>query len=140
MAGRGKKTQIPEEQLKIAEKYAYNNCKNATICTILGWDRQWLEGRPDILTRLTKKRAEREVKLRQAQTDKALTSKDTTMQIFLGKNELGQSDGAGAGGQFPIQLVINLGDRLPGGGVKQVGSSEVKSISGVDLRLPESAE
>jgi hypothetical protein len=41
---------------------------------------------------LTQKRAERNYALRKSQTDKALNEKNPTMLIFLGKNELGQTD------------------------------------------------
>jgi len=92
MAGRGKKKQITNKELKQAEEYAFNGCKNNTICGLMGWNHNFLEDRPDILKRLAKKRAEREFDLRKAQTDTAIKAKNAVMQIFLGKNELGQSD------------------------------------------------
>jgi len=72
MAGRGKKKQITDKELKQAEEYAFNGCKNNTICRLMGWNHNFLEDRPDILKRLTKKRAERDYQLRKAQTDTAL--------------------------------------------------------------------
>ena len=59
MSGRGKKRQVTEQQLKRAEEYAYYGCNNNTICALMEWNHNFLEDRPDILKRMTKKRAER---------------------------------------------------------------------------------
>ena len=92
MAGRGKKKLINEKDMAKAEGHAFAGCKNNTICTLMGWGHNFLEDRSDIRKRLTKKRAERNYALRKSQTDKALDEKNPTMLIFLGKNELGQTD------------------------------------------------
>jgi hypothetical protein len=92
MAGRGKKKIISKKDMAKAEGYAFAGCKNNTICSLMGWGHNFLEDRPDIRKRLTQKRAERDYALRKSQTDKALTEKNPTMLIFLGKNELGQTD------------------------------------------------
>jgi len=79
-------------QIKRAEGYALDGCQNNTICTLMGWDDNFIDQRPDIRKLLTKKRAERKLKLYKAQNSKALTGNDTTMQIWLGKNVLDQAD------------------------------------------------
>lgn len=93
MAGRPK-TIIPEKDLKKAETLAFEGHQTGTICELMDWDRQFVDQRPDILTRLRKKRAERKVWLRKQQNRTAAgdSKASGTMQIFLGKNELEQSD------------------------------------------------
>jgi hypothetical protein len=92
MAGRGKKKTINKNDMAKAEEYAFTGCKNNTIATLMDWGHNFIDDRPDIRKKLTKKRAERKHALLKAQTDKALKEKNPTMQIFLGKNELGQTD------------------------------------------------
>ena len=94
------KTVISPKDMALAEQYAYEGCQNGTICGLMDWDHEWLVQRKDTLRKLTKKRQQRKLSLRQAQNSKAYTQaedgkvegKDTTMLIFLGKNDLGQSD------------------------------------------------
>jgi len=83
---------ITPAQMKQAADYAFHGCQNNTICTLMGWDDNFIDQCTDIRKLLTKKRAQRKLKLRKAQDTKALTDRDTTMQIFLGKNYLGQAD------------------------------------------------
>lgn len=83
------KTEISPEDIERAEGYAAKNCLFGTICTLMGWDRQWLDGRIDILTKLRKKKAEFKLAIRESQ-QKHLNQ--PVMAIFLGKNELGQTD------------------------------------------------
>ena len=102
------KTIISEEDMARAERYAFNGCQNGTICTLMGWDRQWLDGREDILTKLTLKRAERKNAIREAQT-KGL--KNPVMQVWLGKQELGQTDKSEIAGRdgaplLPPQIIV----------------------------------
>ncbi len=94
MAGRGKKKPVSEKEFKKAEEYAFAGCKNNTICKLMGWDHNLIEQRADIKKRLEKKRAERDIWLRNQQNRIAGSNlpQATTMTIFLGKNELGQSD------------------------------------------------
>ena len=82
------KRKFTDEQVAEIEKYALAGCQNNTIATLM-----------DIpihtLTRhygkfLTKKRCERKYKLRLAQD--LLVNTNVAMAIFLGKNELGQTD------------------------------------------------
>ncbi len=91
MAGRGCKTVISDEDMAKAEECAFQGCQTGTICTLMGWDRQWVDGRPDILTKLKKKRAERKLAIRTAQMGNI---KNPVMGIWLGKNELNQTDKA----------------------------------------------
>lgn len=90
MAGRGKKKQISDADMRKAETYAFGGHKNNTICELMGWGHNLIEDRPDIRKRLSKKRAERKVWLRSIQDRQATTV--PAMAIFLGKNELEQSD------------------------------------------------
>lgn len=73
---------------KIA-KLALAGCKNSEIAFILGCDDETLTNNYSRI--LDKKRAERKAKLRTAQTLKAMMG-DTTMLIWLGKQELEQTD------------------------------------------------
>lgn len=71
----------------------------------MGWDKEWLQERPDILTKFSKKRAERKVWLRKIQDRQAKSF--PAMSIFLGKNELEQTDkqDVTSGGK-PVQFEI----------------------------------
>ena len=68
---------------------AFDGCKNSEIAFILGCDDQTLTNNYSRI--LNKKRAERKAALRKKQTTQALHG-DTTMLIWLGKNELEQMD------------------------------------------------
>jgi hypothetical protein len=70
-------------------KLAFAGCKNSEIAFILGCDDETLTNNYSRI--LDKKRAERKAKLRTAQTFKAMMG-DTTMLIWLGKQELEQTD------------------------------------------------
>ena len=82
--------------MRKAENYALQGCKNNTICELMNWDHNLIEQRVDIKKRLTKKRAERKLKLLKQQNRTAAgdSKASATMQIFLGKNELEQTDKA----------------------------------------------
>lgn len=69
---------------------AFNGCQNNTIATLMDIPINTLIRHFGKL--LTKKRAERKNALREAQTQKAIKTKDTAMLCFLGKNELDQTD------------------------------------------------
>ena len=103
------KTVISDEDMAKAEDMAKKGCQDRTIAGVMGWDQGWLKNREDITLRLKKKRQEGKVELRTAQYDKAITSKDTTMQIWLGKNRLGQADKKDVtSGGAPIAPQINI--------------------------------
>ncbi len=109
MAGRGMKKQISPEDMAKAEEYALQGCKNNTIATLMGWTHEFLRDRPDILKKLTLKRAERDQKLRKLQFEQA--EKYAPMAMFLGKNYLGQADKQEIGGKDGSPLlppVINI--------------------------------
>lgn len=82
--------EFTDEQINQMQDYALAGCQNNTIATIMDIPIETLTRRFGKI--LTKKRAERKYNIRQAQSDKALISKDTGMLCFLGKNELGQTD------------------------------------------------
>jgi hypothetical protein len=67
---------------------AFDNCHAETIAKVIGCDVHTLKGHFSSV--LTKKRAEGKAALRHAQRELAKTN--AGMAIFLGKNELGQSD------------------------------------------------
>lgn len=76
------------DEAMVAE-LASQGAKNREIADILGLDDKTVANRFSAL--LDKKRAERRIGIRNAQTAKALGG-DTAMLIWLGKNELDQSD------------------------------------------------
>lgn len=77
---------IDEEEVA---KLALSGAKNAEIAAYFGVDENTITSRFSKI--LTKKRSIRRMKLRAAQTDKAMGG-DTTMLIWLGKNDLDQTD------------------------------------------------
>lgn len=79
---------IPLDEERIAEM-ALKGAKNSEIAHILGVDDQTIEKRFSLI--LLKKRAERKYNLKRKQYDKAMLG-DTTMLVWLGKNELEQTD------------------------------------------------
>ncbi len=87
MAGRPKST-FSDEQIQEMSDYALNGCQNNTIATIMDIPMTSLKRHFGKL--LTKKRCERKFKLREAQTK--LVKNNPAMAIFLGKNELNQTD------------------------------------------------
>lgn len=87
MAGRPKR-EFTDEQVKLIEDYAFHGCQNNTIATLLDIPINTLTRHFGKL--LTKKRAERKYNLHINQDKMAKTV--PAMAIFLGKNELGQTD------------------------------------------------
>lgn len=73
------------------DQLAYQGCRNSEIAYILGVDDMTIAHR--FSTILTKARARRRAELRMKQFEKAMQG-DTTMLIWLGKNELKQTDKA----------------------------------------------
>lgn len=78
----------PLSEEKVAE-LAYNGCKNSEIGYILGVDEETIANR--FSGALAKSRAIKRADLRAVQIKKALAG-DVTMLIWLGKNELEQTD------------------------------------------------
>ena len=87
MAGRPKNS-FSDEQIQQMEEYALDGCQNNTIATLMDIADSTLIRHFGKL--LTKKRCKRKQRLRLIQTNLALSN--TAMAIFLGKNELGQTD------------------------------------------------
>jgi hypothetical protein len=133
--GAGKpKTIISDEDMKIAEQYAFEGCLNNTICGLMDWDCEWLIGRKDILKRLTKMRQKRKLAILKHQNEimagrgRGECSAAATMAIFVGKNELGQTDSPQGTGPGILPLVI-----VVGGNAQQIVCKEVvKAIDSVD--------
>lgn len=73
----------------VVAQMAFDGASNREIGDILGIDHKTVANRFSPL--LNKKRAERRVGLRKAQTAAALAG-DKTMLVWLGKQELGQTD------------------------------------------------
>jgi len=103
-----KKKEITPAQMKKAEAYAYDGCKNFTIESLMNWPGNFINHRADISKRLTKKRQLASADLRKAQRNKAINDNDTTMQIWLGKNELDQSDQQKIKHDFEGNVVFNI--------------------------------
>ena len=85
-----KKIQVSKEELARMEALAGDGCKDQTICTLMGWNRNLLTDRKDLREIVDVKRAERKHKLLNIQWEHA--KKYAPMAMFLGKNELGQAD------------------------------------------------
>ena len=85
------KREFSDAQIKKMKELAFAGCQTLTIASIMGIPRETIDSRPDIQRLLTKKRADRKLTLRQQQNK---TSKDgnVTMQIWLGKQVLDQTD------------------------------------------------
>ena len=79
-------------QIKRMEEYAFGGCLNSTIATLMNIPATTLDARLDIRKKLTKKRAERKAWLRNVQDYRAENDVSPVMAIFMGKNELGQTD------------------------------------------------
>ena len=90
MAGRGCKKIISPEDMERAEAYAYNGCQNGTIEGLMGWNTGFIHDSKDIRGKLLQKRQERYAYLRKRQFEQG--EKNPVMNIFLGKNYLGQAD------------------------------------------------
>lgn len=88
-AGRPKKVFTKEQEQRIDE-LAFEGHKTGTIATLMEVDNQTLER--NYGQRMTKKRIEGRRELKKAQREKAIVQKDSTMLIWLGKNELEQTD------------------------------------------------
>ena len=87
MAGRPKR-QFSDEQVQQMEEYALDGCQNTTIAILMDIGKSTLKRRFGPLLR--KKRCERKQRLRLIQTN--LACSNPAMAIFLGKNELNQTD------------------------------------------------
>lgn len=82
--------QISEHEIKQAVVYAKDGCRDGTIESLLDWPQRCIAGRPKIEKRLKKARAERAWGIRKNQNK--FCKSHPVMAIFLGKNELGQTD------------------------------------------------
>ena len=80
-----------EQQLTQMDRMAETQCKNTMIALIMGVNEHTLIN--EMRVRLEEKRAEGKRKLLEVQYDKALRG-DTTMLIWVGKQQLDQSDKA----------------------------------------------
>ena len=87
--GRPRLTFTDEQKAKI-EEMALNNCHIDTIGLALGIAKNTLIRH--FGTFIKQKRAEHRTELRKAQYEKATIGKDAGLLIFLGKNELDQTD------------------------------------------------
>lgn len=100
---------ITPAQMRKAEGYAFGGCQNGTIATLMGWADAFITDRKDIRKRLSKKRAERKVWLREVQDEHAEGGNGAAMSMFLGKNELDQADkqeiGGIGGGPVKIEII-----------------------------------
>ena len=91
--GPGKpRKKITPAQIKKMQELAYGGCQNNTIATLMGFDKNLIDQRKDIRDILSKKRAERKAWLRSVQDYRVEFDPSPVMAIFIGKNELGQSD------------------------------------------------
>ncbi len=90
-ATRGKpKFEFIDAQMKKIKAMAFLGCHNETIARVIEVPTATLQSRPDIQVIIKKKRAEHRVDLRKTQNK--LSKSNPAMAIFLGKNELEQTD------------------------------------------------
>ena len=82
-----KELNVTEDQVS---EWAFNGATTRTIATLCGEDEHTIDRRFGAL--IAKKRAERRYRLAEAQTRLAIEDGDKTMLIWVGKNELAQSD------------------------------------------------
>ncbi len=82
------KRKFTEAEERLIAEYALAGCQDKTIATLIEVEVRTLKAHYSTL--LHKKRAERKYELRMAQNRLAKTN--PAMAIFLGKNELGQSN------------------------------------------------
>ena len=85
------KTVITPAQMKKAEGYALDGCQNCTIEGLMDWPADFINKRPDISKKLTKKRQERKLKILRGQNKRSSEGSDA-MLIWQGKNVLDQTD------------------------------------------------
>ena len=111
MAGRPKKV-FTEEQKKSIEQMALDNCYTRTIAEALGESQDTIKRH--FASLLQKKRAEGKVALRRQQ--RKLAVNNVAMAIFLGKNELDQTDKQERKHTLSTETAILLG--LIDGGTK----------------------
>ena len=88
-----------DEQKQLIDEYARNNCHIDTIALALGVPKESLVR--SFGTIISQKRAQGRIELRQAQRKQINTP---AMAIFLGKNELNQSDKQDINHSGEIQL------------------------------------
>jgi len=81
---------LTDDQMADVEEMARAQCKDGTIATALGIDPVTFKRSFEAITR--KKRAEGKIEIRKAQFRLAIEKLNPTMLIWLGKQELGQSD------------------------------------------------
>ena len=106
------KTQFSVQQIKKAEDAAFVGCKNNTIAGLLGVRVEVFD--KNFCKRLAKRRQERHYELRKIQMSLAKTN--VAMAIFLGKNELGQTDQQNIkhdAGPTLAQLMLDAAKRNP---------------------------
>jgi len=113
------KTVITPAQMKKAEGYALDGCQNCTIEGLMDWPADFINKRPDISKKLTKKRQERKLKILRGQNKRSSEGSDT-MLIWQGKNVLDQTDKQELDhrGQITVNIV-NFSDGVPSDGCDQ---------------------
>ncbi len=79
------------DQIYQMGQYALAGCKTNTIASLMGIPRETIDSRPDIQQLLTKKRAERKLRLLKQQNTAAQKGNPAIL-IWLGKNVLDQKD------------------------------------------------
>lgn len=84
--------QLTEEVRAIIEARARESCSKQAIAMSLGISDSTISDNKDFSECYKKARAEYLIELHRAQKRKAIEKDDTIMQIWLGKQDLGQSD------------------------------------------------
>lgn len=110
-----------DEQKAKIEQMALNNCHIDTIGLALGIAKNTLIRH--FGTFIKQKRAEHRAELRKAQYEKAITGKDAGLLIFLGKNELDQTD---------KQVIVD--EREQQKALTESEQAEARRLAGIRLR------
>lgn len=85
-----RKKKYTDTEVKRIEEMAFNRNNIGTIASVLGLDYKTLQKYHGEM--IIRKHAEGRAALKKAQMDKAIKDRDSTMLIWLGKNELEQTD------------------------------------------------
>lgn len=103
----GRKVTYSPELLEKIDNLAKDNHKTGTIAVALGLDEQTLERKCGI--RMRQKRVEGKIELKRKQIEKAKAG-DVTMLIWMGKNDLEQTDKQEISGndEKPLRIVEHL--------------------------------
>lgn len=105
-----KAKEFTDEEIEMIKRLSELFCNKTEIAYVMGVDRNTLYKYADEW--IAEGNARGKVKLRRAQWRNAIDNENVTMQIWLGKNILGQSDSPGDGDEnLVLPWEINTGEQ-----------------------------